>query len=74
MITFLIFSSHLQSSAGNGGEREKKEARKTKPHMYNLNMDNQLSGMIFHLLDQTSYKVGNNKADSPPDIVLNGLR
>ncbi|PIK46734.1 putative kinesin-like protein KIF28P [Apostichopus japonicus] len=62
-----------QSSAGNGGEREKKEARKTKPHMYNLNMDNQLSGMIFHLLDQTSYKVGNNKADSPPDIVLNGL-
>lgn len=62
-----------QESAGHDDEKEKKEARKSKPHMYNLNMDSQLSGMIVYILDQSLYNVGNNKADHTPDIILNGL-
>ncbi|XP_033624378.1 kinesin-like protein KIF28P [Asterias rubens] len=55
------------------GERAKKEAKKTTPHLYNLNQDTQLSGMIVFLLNPGSYKVGNNKAESAPEILLNGL-
>lgn len=64
----------IQESAGHDAEKEKKEARKSKPHLYNLNMDSQLSGMIVYILDQSLYNIGNNKADHTPDIILNGLR
>ncbi|XP_072032274.1 LOW QUALITY PROTEIN: kinesin-like protein KIF28P [Amphiura filiformis] len=59
--------------AGGGGGKSTKEARKTKPHFYNLNIDTQLSGMIAHLVGPGTYKIGNNKADTTPDIELNGL-
>ncbi|XP_006815172.1 kinesin-like protein KIF28 [Saccoglossus kowalevskii] len=51
----------------------KKDEVKTTPHLYNLNVDSQLSGMIVHLLKGTAFKVGNTKADPKPDIVLSGL-
>ncbi|XP_038058147.1 kinesin-like protein KIF28P [Patiria miniata] len=62
-----------ETEGGDDGERAKKEAKKTTPHLYNLNQDTQLSGMIVFLLGPGSYKVGNNKAETPPEIVLNGL-
>ncbi|XP_070536744.1 kinesin-like protein KIF28 isoform X2 [Ptychodera flava] len=54
-------------------ELAKKNEKKTTPHLYNLNVDPQLSGMITHLLKPGTYKIGNNKADPPADIVLSGL-
>lgn len=63
-----------QQSSGDGDSKKAdKEARKTTPHLYNLNIDSQLSGMIVHLVAPGTYKIGNSKAATPPDIVLNGL-
>ncbi|XP_077993433.1 kinesin-like protein KIF28 [Glandiceps talaboti] len=61
------------AAAADQAEESKKSERKTTPHLYNLNVDPQLSGMIVHLLKPGTYKVGNNKADPPADIVLSGL-
>ncbi|XP_071941853.1 kinesin-like protein KIF28P [Antedon mediterranea] len=64
----------LDSSAGgDDGEQAKKEERKTTPHISNLNIDNQLSGMIVHIIREGTLKVGSSKASPPADIVLSGL-
>ncbi|XP_033105762.1 kinesin-like protein KIF28P [Anneissia japonica] len=62
-------------SAGKGdeGEKSKKEECKTTPHLYNLNIDNQLSGMIVHIIKEGTLKVGSTKASPQADIVLSGL-
>lgn len=53
-------------------EAEKKE-RQTTPHLWNLNPDPQLTGMIVQMIKPGVVKVGNKKADPPVDIALVGL-
>ncbi|XP_027048269.1 kinesin-like protein unc-104 [Pocillopora damicornis] len=53
-------------------EAEKKE-RQSTPHLWNLNPDPQLTGMIVHMVKSGVVKVGNKKGDPPADIVLHGL-
>ncbi|EDO44751.1 predicted protein, partial [Nematostella vectensis] len=54
-------------------KEEEKRKRQATPHLWNLNPDPQLTGMIVHLLDDGKNRIGNKKADPPADIVLNGL-
>ncbi|XP_072173412.1 kinesin-like protein KIF28 [Diadema setosum] len=61
------------ANSGDDSERAKKEACKTTPHFYNLNVDPALTGMIVHLLGPGKYNIGSDKADVKPEIVLNGL-
>ncbi|XP_071509131.1 kinesin-like protein KIF28 [Diadema antillarum] len=61
------------ANSGDDSERAKKEACKTTPHFYNLNVDPALTGMIVHLLGSGKYNIGSDKADVKPEIVLNGL-
>lgn len=53
-------------------EAEKKE-RQSTPHLWNLNPDPQLTGMIIQIIKPGVVKVGNKKADPPADIALTGL-
>ncbi|XP_041460234.1 kinesin-like protein KIF28P isoform X3 [Lytechinus variegatus] len=61
------------ANVGDDSERAKKEARKNTPHLFNLNVDPALSGMIVHILAPGNYNVGSDKAENKPQIVLNGL-
>ena len=49
----------------------KEEERKTKPHIYNLNQDPQLSGRIIHILKNGDTTVGNRKGEES-DITMIG--
>ncbi|XP_078483346.1 kinesin-like protein KIF28 isoform X2 [Ciona intestinalis] len=51
-------------------ERSKQEARKTTPHLWNLNEDPTLTGMIVHLTPAGSSTIGNAE---PASIVLKGV-
>uniref|UniRef100_UPI000180AFDB kinesin-like protein KIF28P n=1 Tax=Ciona intestinalis TaxID=7719 RepID=UPI000180AFDB len=51
-------------------ERSKQEARKTTPHLWNLNEDPTLTGMIVHLTPPGSSTIGNAE---PASIVLKGV-
>uniref|UniRef100_H2YJV4 Kinesin-like protein 6 n=1 Tax=Ciona savignyi TaxID=51511 RepID=H2YJV4_CIOSA len=51
-------------------ERSKQEARKTTPHLWNLNEDPMLTGMIVHLTPPGDFTIGNS---APATIVLKGL-
>lgn len=53
-------------------DAEKKE-RQATPHLWNLNPDPQLTGMIVQMIKPGVVKVGNRKADPPADIALTGL-
>ncbi len=44
------------------------------PHFWNLNEDPALTDMVVHLIKTGDSRVGNNKAQPPADIQLNGLR
>ncbi|KAJ7391855.1 hypothetical protein OS493_016145 [Desmophyllum pertusum] len=54
-------------------DAEKKE-RQSTPHLWNLNPDSQLTGMIVKMIKSGVVKVGNKKADPPADITLTGLK
>jgi len=49
------------------------EERKTRPHLYNLNMDPMLTGMIVHILQDGVNTIGRGKQDPSPSIGLHGL-
>lgn len=53
-------------------DAEMKERQET-PHLWNLNPDPQLTGMIIQMIKPGVVKVGNRKADPPADIALTGL-
>ncbi|KAL9968317.1 hypothetical protein ACROYT_G026678 [Oculina patagonica] len=53
-------------------DAEKKE-RQSTPHLWNLNPDPQLTGMIIQMVKPGVVKVGNKKADPPADIAFTGL-
>ena len=55
-------------------EKKREEARKTIPHFWNLNEDPQLTSMIIHFSPPGKSRIGNNKANPPPQIQLKGLR
>ncbi|XP_046846785.1 kinesin-like protein KIF28P, partial [Xenia sp. Carnegie-2017] len=52
----------------------KKEEQQKTPHIWNLNADPQLSGMIYYLLKPGNNLVGSEKADPVPEITLTGLK
>eukprot|EP00795_Rhopilema_esculentum_P014434 gene14434-5491_t len=54
-------------------EKKKGEEKMSTPHIYNLNPDPMLSGMIVHLLKEGDNKIGKAKQENPPDIPLVGL-
>ena len=54
-------------------EDKQRQERKTAPHLWNLNEDPQLTGMVVHLIKKGTHKIGNKKATPPPDIQINGL-
>ncbi|XP_063964719.1 kinesin-like protein KIF28P [Lytechinus pictus] len=54
-------------------EKKKHEEMKVMPHLWNLNEDPALTGMIIHMLKQGLTKVGSDKATPAADIVLSGL-
>ena len=47
------------------------EDKKTKPHLFNLNFDPQLSGRIVHILDKSCTEVGNRKGHES-DVLMVG--
>ena len=55
-------------------QKKREEARKTIPHFWNLNEDPQLTSMITHFCPSGKSRIGNNKANPPAQIQLNGLR
>ncbi|XP_072041898.1 kinesin-like protein KIF28P [Amphiura filiformis] len=54
-------------------ERKKREEMKVIPHFWNLNEDPALTGMVVHFAPPGVTRVGNNKADPQPEILLSGL-
>ncbi|XP_062517829.1 kinesin-like protein KIF28P isoform X2 [Corticium candelabrum] len=54
-------------------ENKLKEMREKTPHFWNLNEDPQLTKMVFHTIEQGDHRIGNNRADPPNTIILNGL-
>ncbi|CAB3985233.1 kinesin KIF28P [Paramuricea clavata] len=54
-------------------KQARKKERQSTAHIWNLNPDPQLSGMIVYLLQQDDTRVGSKKADPVPDITLVGL-
>ncbi|XP_070565342.1 kinesin-like protein KIF28P isoform X2 [Ptychodera flava] len=54
-------------------EQQKQEQMKVIPHIWNLNEDPSLTGMIVHFTPEGVSRVGNKKASPPPEILLNGL-
>ena len=63
-------------AASEGGEDLQRimKAKKTTPHLYNINYDPQLSGRIVHILDKAETQIGNgkNKEDQSGEIVMIG--
>lgn len=47
------------------------EKKKTVPHLYNLNVDPQLSGRIVHFIEKDSTEIGNQKGQTS-DICMVG--
>lgn len=43
------------------------------PHLWNLNEDPQLTNMVSHIVKMRKSKIGNKKAKTPPEILLQGL-
>ena len=74
---FALFNSWLQSNYGDIAAIN--ERKKTAPHLYNLNMDPQMTGQIIHFIlkddntmdDETI--IGNGKAEGT-DLTLRGSR
>ncbi|XP_070175288.1 kinesin-like protein KIF28P isoform X2 [Littorina saxatilis] len=58
-------------TGGNTGAAEMAEKRKTVPHIYNLNMDPQLTGHIVHFIDAAEITIGNGREQST-ELVLKG--
>ncbi|EDV26227.1 uncharacterized protein TRIADDRAFT_23272, partial [Trichoplax adhaerens] len=54
-------------------ENRLRDKRKTTPHLWNLNEDPQLTGVVVHFVDPGENTIGNSKAEPEPNIVLNGL-
>ena len=68
-------SVQLVAQAGNAGGEELQrimKAKKTTPHIYNINFDPQLSGRIVHILDKPETQIGNGKNKDESEIVMIG--
>lgn len=68
------FEEKLKAAREASGDKsnainEKKKAMKSTPHLYNLNLDPQLTGHIIHLLDNDETTIGKEEASK---IRLNG--
>ncbi|CAH1788618.1 unnamed protein product [Owenia fusiformis] len=54
-------------------EKKKQEQMKSVPHLWNLNADASLCGMVVHFCPEGDSKIGNKSAATQPDILLAGL-
>ncbi|XP_076437363.1 kinesin-like protein KIF28 [Babylonia areolata] len=63
--------AQLSGGGGDNHAAEVAEKRKKVPHIYNLNMDPQLTGHIVHFIDQPSITIGNGREEST-ELVLKG--
>ncbi|XP_022096862.1 kinesin-like protein KIF28P [Acanthaster planci] len=54
-------------------EIRKRDEMKVTPHFWNLNEDPALTGMVVHFTYPGSTRVGNQKAETTPEIMLSGL-
>ena len=54
-------------------EKTKSEQMKTVPHLWNLNEDPALCGMVVHFCPKGKTTIGNSKNDPPPGIGMSGL-
>lgn len=69
--TFEERLKEAQLAAGGSAAAEIAEKRKTVPHIYNLNMDPQLTGHILHFIDAPEITIGNGREEST-ELVLKG--
>ena len=61
------------SNAAGGEDLQRiMKAKKTTPHIYNINFDPQLSGRIVHILDKADTQIGNGKNKDQAEIVMIG--
>ena len=63
-----------QAASKNSGDELMQKIMKdkgTKPHLYNLNFDPQLSGRIIHILEKPETEIGNRKGKES-DICMVG--
>lgn len=68
-----VNEQNAELQAKQEAERKRQEERKTVPNIWNLNEDASLTGMITHFAYPGVRRVGNSKAPSPPEILINGL-
>uniref|UniRef100_S4RVC2 Kinesin-like protein n=1 Tax=Petromyzon marinus TaxID=7757 RepID=S4RVC2_PETMA len=54
-------------------EKELREKRKTIPHLWNLNEDPALNGLLCHFIPEGSLSIGNGKSENPAGIILHGV-
>ncbi|KAL8616438.1 hypothetical protein ACOMHN_041041 [Nucella lapillus] len=69
--TFEDRLKEAQLAAGDSAAAEIAEKRKTVPHIYNLNMDPQLTGHIVHFINAPEITIGNGREEST-ELVLKG--
>ncbi|XP_076455652.1 kinesin-like protein KIF28 isoform X2 [Babylonia areolata] len=69
--TFEERLKEAQLAAGDSGSAEIAEKKKKVPHIYNLNMDPQLTGHIVHFINAPEITIGNGREEST-EIVLKG--
>ena len=65
--------AHAKSAIGLSDGQKEKEEKMNVPHLWNLNEDPALAGVIYHFLRDGETKVGNGKSDPLPGIVCRGV-
>eukprot|EP00946_MAST-07B_sp_MAST-7B-sp1_P001189 g1189.t1 len=55
------------------GQAQLEEKRKTLPHLFNLNEDPLMSGVVVYFLEQSEMRIGRKDAARDQDVCLSGL-
>ncbi len=66
-----LLAAQKAATAGDHALARVMEEKKTKPHLFNLNFDPQLSGRIVHILQKPETEIGNRKGQES-DICMVG--
>ena len=66
-----IKAAHAANQAQKSAIDTLNQEKKTKPHIYNLNFDPQLSGKIVHILQKAETELGNSRGKES-DICIIG--
>lgn len=66
--------AHAKSAVATDAADKEKEEKATVPHLWNLNEDPALAGVICHFMRPgKETRVGNGKSDPPPSILCRGV-